>query len=100
MQNSRAFSEMMPADGADLMAQSMTDFADLEDENAGLRQELEQMERIFSQTDNEFFNKQREALEMESQFETVQQQAEQEISRLVQVVEAKEQELLTLQRHL
>ena len=50
----------------DPMAQSMGDFAVLEDENATLRNELDEMERIFSQTDNEFFNVQRETLEMET----------------------------------
>lgn len=34
----------------------MGDFAVLEDENAAMRQELDQIERIFSQTDNQFFN--------------------------------------------
>ena len=62
LQNSRAFTEMLP----DPMAQSMGDFAVLEDENATLRNELDEMERIFSQTDNEFFNVQRETLEMET----------------------------------
>ena len=58
MQNSRAFSEMLPPhDGIDLMAQSMTDFADLEDQNASMRHELDQMEQFFAQTDNEFFKK-------------------------------------------
>ena len=46
-----------PDDGIDLMAQSMTDFADLEDQNASMRHELDQMEQFFAQTDNEFFKK-------------------------------------------
>lgn len=70
MQNSRAFTEMLPGEAVDLMAQSMTDFADLEEQNASMRHELDKMERFFSQTDNEFFKKQHETLEMESQFET------------------------------
>lgn len=41
MQNSRAFTEMLPDDGVDLLAQSMGDFAGLEDENASMRQDLD-----------------------------------------------------------
>ena len=48
------------------MAQSMSDFANLEDQNVSMRHELDQLEQFFSQTDNEFFKKQRETLEMES----------------------------------
>ena len=48
------------------MAQSMMDFANLEDQNMTMRHELDEMERQFSQTDNQFFNHQRETLEMES----------------------------------
>lgn len=46
MQNSRAFTEMMPMQ--DPLGQSMGDFALLEDENATMRIELDEMERIFS----------------------------------------------------
>ena len=52
MQNSRAFTEMLPDDRVDLLAQSMGDFAGLEDENASMRHELDQMEQMFAQTDN------------------------------------------------
>ena len=45
---------------------SMSDFAVLEDENAEMRREIDEMEQIFAQTDNQFFNSQRETLEMES----------------------------------
>lgn len=55
MQNSRAFTEMMPQ-AMDPLGQSMGDFAVLEDENANMRRELDEMERIFSQTDNQFYN--------------------------------------------
>lgn len=58
------------------------------------------MERIFSQTDNQFFNAQRETIEMESQFESYQQEAEVEIAQLAKVVETKEAELMNLQRNL
>ena len=47
MQNSRAFTEMLPA-MQDPLGQSMGDFAVLEDENANMRRELDEMERIFS----------------------------------------------------
>ena len=82
------------------MAQSMSDFANLEDQNVSMRHELDQLEQFFSQTDNEFFKKQRETLEMESQLESYQQQAENEISELAKVVQAKESELMQLQHHL
>lgn len=65
-----------------------------------MRHELDQMEQFFSQTDNQFFKRQRETLEMESQLESYQQQAEQEISELAKVVQAKEKELMQLQNHL
>ena len=74
----------------------MGDFAVLEDENATLRHELDEMEQIFSQTDNDFFNVQREALEMESQYEDYQKNADVEIDKLNKVVQAKENELMNL----
>ena len=60
---------MLPPNDVDIMAHSMTDFANLEDENALMRHELDEMERVFSQTDNQFFDAQRETIEMESQYE-------------------------------
>ena len=51
MQNSRAFTEMMP-ESDPLLGQSMGDFAVMEDENAAMRRDLDEMERMFSQTDN------------------------------------------------
>ena len=39
-------------------------------------------------------------MEMESQFEVYQQQAEKDIAELAKAVEAKEQELMKLQNHL
>ena len=69
LESSKAFTEMLPGGGVDLLAQSMSDFAKLEDENASMRNELNDIERVFSQTDNQFFNAQRETLEMESQYE-------------------------------
>ena len=48
LQSSKAFTEMLPGGGIDLMAQSMSDFAKLEDENATLRSELNEVERVFS----------------------------------------------------
>lgn len=100
MQNSRAFTEMLPSGEIDLMAQSLGDFANMEDQNVTMRQEIDEMERLFSQTDNQFFNNQRENLEMESEFETYQIQAEHEIDHLAKVVQAKESELDMLQRRL
>ena len=88
MQNSKAFSEMMPDEM--LQTQSMNDFAIIEDENHHLRTDIDQMEQVFAQTDNQFFSSQRETLEMESQFEGFQQQAEVEIAQLTKVVESKE----------
>jgi len=48
MQNSRAFTEMMPGGEIDLMAQSLGDFANMEDQNVTMRQEIDEMERLFS----------------------------------------------------
>ena len=48
MQNSRAFTEMAGGEAVDLMARSMSDFALLEDENAAMRSELDEIERVFS----------------------------------------------------
>ena len=43
---------MAGGEAVDLMARSMSDFALLEDENAAMRHELDEIERVFSQTDN------------------------------------------------
>ena len=59
-----------------------------------MKHELDQLEQFFARTDNEFFKQQRETLDMESQLETYQQNAEKEISELAKVVQAKEAELL------
>ena len=96
MQNSRAFSEMAPLNDKP----SMSDFTYIEDENVNMRQDIDEMERVFSQTDNQFFTSQRETLEMESHFEEYQREAEVEISRLAKIVDSKESELMNLQRNL
>ena len=44
----------------------MNDFANLETQNMTMRQEIDEMERLFSQTDNQFYNHHSESLEMES----------------------------------
>ena len=76
MSSSKAFSEMLPASGQ----QSMDDFAILEDENMRMRMEIEEMERVFSQTDNQFFQASKDAMEMESQFSEYQLRADAEIA--------------------
>ena len=48
MQNSQAFTEMLPSGEIDLMAQSLGDFANMEDQNVTMRQEIDEMERLFS----------------------------------------------------
>ena len=48
MSSSNAFSELLPQKSM----QSMDDFATLEDENSRMRRDIEEMERVFSQTDN------------------------------------------------
>lgn len=97
MSSSRAFSEMLPDDP---MAHSMNDFALVDEENAAMRDQLDEMERVYSQTDTQFFTAQREAEELESQLEQYQKAADVEIDQLMKVVEQKETELNNLQRHL
>ena len=62
-----------------------------------MRREIEEMERVFSQTDNNFFQTFQEAIDMESQFSEYQKQADAEIVKLTQVVGQKEAELAKLQ---
>ena len=50
MSSSKAFSEMPP-----LQQSGLDDFAMLETENSRMRSEIEELERVFSQTDNQFF---------------------------------------------
>ena len=51
------------------MAESMDDFAMIDTENENMKNEIEAMERMFSQTDSQFFEVSKAAVEMESQFE-------------------------------
>ena len=62
-----------------------------------MRMEIEEMERVFSQTDNQFFQASKDAMEMESQFSEYQLRADAEIAQLTKVVELKEAELFKLQ---
>lgn len=54
LSQSNTFSEMVPSNN-NPMNQTMDDFALIENENYGLREEIDMMERHFSQTDTGFF---------------------------------------------
>ena len=93
LNNSRAFSELLPD-----TKHTIDDFSIIEDENQSLRREVGLMEQSFAQTDNEFFQASREAMEMESQFSEYQKKADEEIDHLNNIVQSKERELLNIQR--